>query len=181
MQARSAADALGDVLTVLSRHQCAAAIVLHGSIEQLLAYIAREPLPSHMNAAYVHPVSEVQGATRTRCQSGRALPRFEMERELPFEPAALLAELYSLESIVQSVLSGDWQRCAPFFTLLYIIYHIAFPYTRHSLNTEVDPSRSASLPEVVVMQILQIMNAACGTMLTELCACARHLCLCVRL
>lgn len=36
-----------------------------------------------------------------------------MEAELAFEPVALLRELYSLDAVVQSVLSGAWQRCAP--------------------------------------------------------------------
>lgn len=31
-----------------------------------------------------------------------------MEHEVPFDPAAVLHELYSLESIVTSVQAGDW-------------------------------------------------------------------------
>jgi hypothetical protein len=34
-----------------------------------------------------------------------------MECEVPFSPEAVLSELYSLESIVQSVQAGDWARC----------------------------------------------------------------------
>ena len=39
--------------------------------------------------------------------------RADMEAEVDFEPAALLQELYSLDSVVRSVLSGAWQRCCP--------------------------------------------------------------------
>ena len=36
--------------------------------------------------------------------------RFEMEQEESFAPPALLQELYSLESVVHSIISGAWQR-----------------------------------------------------------------------
>ncbi len=36
--------------------------------------------------------------------------RHDMEQEVPFDPEALLGELYSLESIVHSVQAGEWAR-----------------------------------------------------------------------
>jgi len=36
--------------------------------------------------------------------------RHDLEQEVPFDAEALLGELYSLESVVQSVQAGEWAR-----------------------------------------------------------------------